>query len=63
MRYKCTQMEKFEAPFLYGVTLSCSRFKFQFSLFNTILLNTLYIYIDSSWCAHIYAERVKKQPM
>ena len=20
MRYKCTQMEKFEAPFLYGVT-------------------------------------------
>ena len=20
MRYKCTEMEKFEAPFLYGVT-------------------------------------------
>jgi hypothetical protein len=25
MRYKCTQMEKFEVPFLYGVTFLIDR--------------------------------------
>jgi hypothetical protein len=37
-----------ENKFSYPLFLSCSRFKFQFSLFNAILLNTMYLYSNIS---------------